>query len=524
MRGYEPYITQELIDRGHARRIDHLESYFATTHRQKLYRNFNIYGELNKHVTKHHLAVALRSLLLKNPILCLTIIPRQFPNHEAYYSSEEYLTKPFPEHEYAKVLPKLNLDDILLNLQPEYEENLKNICEQFIKDEYKYTRDVIELVGAIRFPFYDKDKPNWSLICLPARDEEKMKGWTQFVYISNHCFSDAISGVNFLQDLAQEISSQTEVAENRDPFVIFDYEKDYVKISKLPPPLTQYVDYRPNWSALPRFICSNMTKQYLTYKATGEKTSTIDNTKMQTYHYVLNFDIEKVKKIKTEIKAKVHAKCTMTPFLQACWLMAMYRSGKVFKKGWNEWAFDIAIPKNTRTLLPKDQELRNRYKYGSSVGGLHYSYLISSFDIKYDEEEKFWSLVDYYNATYLKCPEDYLVGIGILMTDFITTRKNYDRLLCDGFLNKQRGGLLLSNSGYHPQDSSQSYHLKDLFFSQTPGALTFTFGMNVCSTNIGMNIDLSAVRTAVRDRHEWDFLCQEFKSIVANFTAHDQSI
>lgn len=516
----ESQITQELIDRGHARRLDYLESYFAAMHRQKLYRNFNVYGELNKPVTKGLLTVALRSLFFKYPILCQTIIPRQFPDHESYYCSEEYLTQPLGEREYAKVLPKVNLSDILLNLQPEYEDNLKEISEQFIKDEYRYTSDVIELVGAIRFPFYDKDKPNWGLICLPARGEEAMEAWTQLVYVSDHCFSDATSGVNFLQDLAKELSFSPEVVEHKDPFVIIDYEKDYLKISKVAPSLAQYIDYKPNWTALPRFICSSLTREYLIYKASGEKTSTVDKTKMQTYHNLLKFDPEKMKKIKTEIKAKVHAKCTITPFLQACWLIALYGSGKVLTKRWTEWGFDVAVPKNTRTLLPKDEELRDRYKYGSSVGALHYSYLISSFNIKYNEEQKFWSLVEYYNATYLKYPEDYLVGIGILMTDFVTKHNNYDKLLCDSFLNKQPGGLLLSNAGYNPQDSSQPYHLKDLIFSQTPGALTFTFGMNVCSTNSGgMNVDLSVVRTAIKDRDEWGFLCQEFKNVVANFTS-----
>ena len=53
-----PSITPELIDRGHARRMGHLENYFALTNRQKLYTNFSMYCEINEACSKDQLVYA----------------------------------------------------------------------------------------------------------------------------------------------------------------------------------------------------------------------------------------------------------------------------------------------------------------------------------------------------------------------------------------------------------------------------------------------------------------------------------
>ncbi|CAI4485592.1 ADM_collapsed_G0021600.mRNA.1.CDS.1 [Saccharomyces cerevisiae] len=67
--GYEPHITQELIDRGHARRMGHLENYFAVLSRQKMYSNFTVYAELNKGVNKRQLMLVLKLLLQNTQLL-----------------------------------------------------------------------------------------------------------------------------------------------------------------------------------------------------------------------------------------------------------------------------------------------------------------------------------------------------------------------------------------------------------------------------------------------------------------------
>ena len=70
-------IEESLLERGHSRRMGHLENYFAIMQRQKLYTNFNMYGELNKEVTREQLAVAIRQILLRHPIMMQAIIPKK---------------------------------------------------------------------------------------------------------------------------------------------------------------------------------------------------------------------------------------------------------------------------------------------------------------------------------------------------------------------------------------------------------------------------------------------------------------
>lgn len=66
--------------------------------------------------------LVLKLLLQKYSTLAHTIIPKHYPHHEAYYSSEEYLSKPFPQHDFINVISHLEFDDLIMNNQPEYRE------------------------------------------------------------------------------------------------------------------------------------------------------------------------------------------------------------------------------------------------------------------------------------------------------------------------------------------------------------------------------------------------------------------
>ena len=136
----------------------------------------------------------------------------------------------------------------------------------------------------------------------------------------------------------------------------------------------------------------------------------------------------------------------------------------------------MALPSSTRRFLPKDEELRDTYKYGSNVGGSHYTYLISSFDVPEGDTNKFWRLVEYYHDCFLKSYDngDHLIGLGTLQLDFIVQNKNVDDMISTSYLDHQRGGAIISNTGFVRQDTTKPYYARDLIFSQSAGCLLYT--------------------------------------------------
>lgn len=534
-------IEESLLERGHSRRMGHLENYFAIMQRQKLYTNFNMYGELNKEVTREQLAVAIRQILLRHPIMMQAIIPKKFPEHEEYYTSDDYYNTPFPENDFLRVITsKIKLSDIIINEQSEdYGEIIDMILSEYKKNGYKFDAYMQELIGNIVIPIGNPNKPNWRLLCLPSAEGGEAQ-WKKFVYISNHCCSDAISAVNLFQDIAENVSliEQNSWAVPYADDVIVDYEQDVADIAKLPAPITERVEYRPPLSKLPKIMLVSFLKTALNFKSDALETRCNDEYSGEPetsavqmgdvcYDSILNYTCEEVAVIRDRIKHNVHGKCTVTPFIQAAFFVAMHQSRKLlgqkqgFKEWMSEWGVDMATPSSTRRYLPEDPEVRDMYKYGSNVGGIHYLYMISGMRVEREETEKFWSLVEYYHDILLASHSngDQTVGLGTLMLDVIVDKKNVDKLIRDEYLYQKRGGVIMSNAGYFHQDPAQAYHVTDLVFGQRPGALKFSFGVNVVSTNIGgMNLNVGMVRRTLRDRAEFREFIGILDRVIRDFT------
>ncbi|CCD24512.1 alcohol O-acetyltransferase NDAI_0D01980 [Naumovozyma dairenensis CBS 421] len=515
-------VSTKLIERGHARRMGHLENYFALLQRQELYTNFQIYGEFNEPVSDSQLRESLREILFKHPILAHTIIPKDQPDFRKWYQSEKYLNTPYPLHDFIRILPELKLSDILINKQQEeYSDILPGILNEF-ESEKKITSSLLSRASCLRVPIYDPKRPNWRLLRLSPR---------QFIYVSNHCCSDAISGVNLFQDIAEHLSSSSTSSsfpredDKNDNNTIFNYNSDWKFFNKLYDPITDKIEYRPKVKALPKFACSIFVKSYLSYfNWNGLPTMRVDQPlpllHKQFQFQLLEFTNEELNTIRDKIKTMG---CTFTPFLQACWFIAMYKCGKVFNlKSWKEWAIDIAVPSSSRRFLIEedDNSLKEMYKYGSNVGGFHYSYLISSFNIDRSENDKFFELVQYYQDGYSKSYEngDHLIGLGIMMMDGIVQRKNIDKMIKDDYLNQTRAGVLFSNAGFFPQDESKKYHVTDLVFNQAQGSMKFSFGLNIASTNVnGLKISVNVAEGTFDETADFAHLCNEFKANIVSF-------
>lgn len=305
---YKPYIADELIERGHARRMGHLENYFALLQRQKLYTNFSIYGELNKEVKDVDLTRALRSIIFKNPILAHTIVPKKYPDQEPFYQSEEYLNAPYPEHDFIKVLPKLSLSDILINEQEEFREIVDDILTQFKEANGVITPDIMKAVAYVIIPICDPSRPNWRLFRLSP---------TKFFYISNHCTSDAISGVNIFQDICTELS-QNDEEPFRDDLQIFNYEEDWESFHKIYIPITDIIEYRPALTSLPKIIASALVKGFLNYRNWPTELTSTNDKGIPFDFNIITFTNDEVNSIRETVKKY---NCTFTPFLQASLLV-----------------------------------------------------------------------------------------------------------------------------------------------------------------------------------------------------------
>lgn len=537
MTDYEPYVTQGLIDRGHARRMGHLENYFAMMQRQKMYTNFSIYTELSEPVSWSQIGRSLRKLFLRHPILIHTIVPKRTPEHESFYLSEEYLSKPYPQHDYIRVLDDVKFRDLILNWQPEYRGIVDRLMVQYTQDDYKISGKFSEILSTLVIPIADPERPNWRLMILPSQCDGNERDITQksvskILYISNHCCADALTGINLLQDMCSHINDTenlSDVEENGEieSWVLVDYAKDSNEMYKIELPITDRLDYRPPLTSLPKIMLSTMVKDRLTYRSSGMRTKRCDElNEPLTYDYVFNIGKDELNMIRSQIKERAtHMGTTITPYLQACWLLALQRTANLFKYNWLEWGTDVTLPSSTRKLLPffsEDSELAESYKYGSNVGGLHYFYWISKLRIADDERDKFWMLVNEYDGYFRDAwaKGDHFSGLGTLMLDVVTQKQNIDKMITDAYLNQSRGGTVLSNAGFFPQlrDHQDGVHLCDLIFSQTPGALKFAFGVNIASTDVnGMNVSLSMVRGTLRSREEWHALCREYRRIIDHF-------
>ncbi|CAI6901494.1 ANL_collapsed_G0053760.mRNA.1.CDS.1 [Saccharomyces cerevisiae] len=130
---------KEMIQNGHARRMGSVEDLYVALNRQNLYRNFCTYGELSDYCTRDQLTLALREICLKNPTLLHIVLPTRWPNHENYYRSSEYYSRPHPVHDYISVLQELKLSGVVLNEQPEYSAVMKQILEEFKNSKGSYT-------------------------------------------------------------------------------------------------------------------------------------------------------------------------------------------------------------------------------------------------------------------------------------------------------------------------------------------------------------------------------------------------
>ncbi|SCU79450.1 LAFA_0B03180g1_1 [Lachancea sp. 'fantastica'] len=502
-----------LCSQGHARKMGHIENYFALAQRQDLYSNFGLFCEMNKFFSMDQLSSALRVICLENPLLLHTVVEQQSAGDGNFYQSDKYLSKPWPEHDYIRVLGKVHISDVLLNTESELSDVVAKILAEFSSNGGRYTSQVFKLVNSIRIPYSHESRPNWRILCFLEGDSQCRK----FLFLSNHCCSDGISASNFVHDLQERLNDPRLTSTNSG--IKLDYSQDYSILPKLPAPIESILDYKATKIHLARMVGSQLIRELTGYRSAGPLVKRVKEPDGNEFHsFFLNLTPQELKRVRSRIKTQVHSKCTFTPFLQACWFATMHKCGKVFTHSFRERFTNIVVAMNSAKLLPsEDLKLIRDYRFGCNIGGSNYNYQISSFDVA-DDPKAFWKLVEYYNDVFgeAKRQNHFLSSMGALMLDSMYESKNLDLALTQAFLDKPRLGTMLSNLGYIPQNAGGGeYQIQDLIFAQATGSFRFTFDISCCATDVGgLNAVLCAAKGALKSGSDWNEVCELFRNIV----------
>ncbi|SCU82966.1 LAME_0C03510g1_1 [Lachancea meyersii CBS 8951] len=513
----EDQVSQEwerLCMLGHARKMGHIENYFAVAQRQDFYSNFGLYCEMNQSFSLDQLTSALRAICLENPILLHTVVENRSASDHGFYQSDQYLSKPWPEHDFIRVLRKVHISDVLLNTEEQNHDIVVQVLDEFKNNGGHYTSQIFELLNSVRIPYTHNTRPNWRILYFPEDSETQCR---KFLFLSNHCCSDGVSAANFVQDLKERLNDPEMPFVNSG--VIFNYNDDCLVLPRLPAPIETKLDYKAPKTFLARMIGCQLLRELSGYKSAGPPVKRVSEPGGSEFHsFFLNFTAQELAQVKLKMKNRVHSKCTFTPFLQACWFATVHKCGKILTHSFRERLTNILVAMNSTRLLPSnDPKLQRDYRFGCNVGGSHYNYQVSSFDVA-DDSNAFWRLVEYYYDVFgeAKRQNHYLCPLGALMSDQTYEKKNLDLVLAHAFLGKPRLGTMLSNLGFFSQQNGGGeYRIRDLIFAQAMGSFRFTFALNCCATDVGgLNIVLCAAKGALRSHRDWNDVCELFKSIM----------
>lgn len=463
----ENETLEEMLEAGHARRMGHIENYFAILQRQKLYKTFSVVARFNTKVNNKALLFhALRPLLLKYSTLAATVVDTDYSD----------TTIPRPIHDYIKVIDLLRLKDFLYEL-PEEAKSLKD-------------DDLLRELNNIELPYADGNVL-WKLAFL---DDNTI------VYISNHCLSDGITAKNLLQDLENEferLASEDLPDADYDSKILLNYNSDKQQLAKLPPALDTHVKYAPPFWYFPEYLFNFFFIRFLCFNSGVVKPTD------QHQYKTINLSSNEVSALKQRLKEnESDKKITLTPFIQAAWLNAQYNSG-IFDNSYFKIA-DFSIPCNARQYLPSGTD-QDQFKYGANTSGAHKFFT--------PVKKLTWAIVGQYNSyiKYLFQTRRFLYNMGILTMEAIAKTKNLDKIVRESFFGVQRGNTLFSNLGLVQDSNNERYRIQDIKFSQNAGALIFNFSIcSVASIAGGMNIVVSMAENAVPEK-SFDLIMENFR-------------
>lgn len=545
---WTPNIDPQMLEKGHARQLGHLENYFVSCQRQRLYLNFSVSCDLTASahpcggktpaITFTSIAEALKYTVFENPLLLTTLVEKY--DDKDFYSKPEFLNTPYKDDfDYMKIVDKLDLKDVLINLQPEYEpfvqaayELLNGASEKSSNTEEK----MMELCNRLVIPYNKPDSLHWRLFWI--------ENTNKFYCFTDHISWDGMSMVNFFKDFCAGLNQSQNTSFTSDSLnntQIFNYKADHLDLRPLPLPAEKMVYYKMRALGLPRFICSEIIKAKLVHRNHSAKIHQIevDQTldsgclakNMSDQFIFRNLSIEKINRILQKCRS---LNITITPMLQACWVKALLEMGEYENRYWNEWFTDIVVTSSAREYVDSSSCLskfdEKDYKIGSLMAGSSYPYLI--YEIM---QKNVLELSKSYHQTFIMAKEKghYIEGLGVFMQPFLYDKQNLDKIQLDRhiFPGSCKSGVMIGNLGYHkfgqtlkdvenkgkPGNSKSSFVIKDLKFIQGTASFTKSYVINIISTDLsGMNFVFCCDKNVFTKSKQTDDT-DPFTKIVDNF-------
>jgi len=481
----------------HARKMGHMENYFAILQRQDYYKNFTIICKFNIKITEiyHVLFHSLRSIFLQNPILLSTIVTHQVDHN--------CIPRP---HDYIKVIDELTMKDLFIELNDE-------IKQKTVGNEL----ELYNALNSIKIP-YGEGNTTWKLAIL---DDYTL------AYLSNHVLSDGIAGKNFFQDLTTTMneivlkSNDSNIKLNVEPMnsIIFNYSNDFKKIGSLVENNEFLVDHSLRYTQLPEFIYNNLIISKMCHNSPQSPNDDIN------YHHI-NISSIQLFKIKESLQLHSlhqHRKITLTPYLQTAWLHAQYKTN-LYPKTWTNLT-NASLAVDTRQYMSLNDKTRAKYGLNTSAFG-HFHYPIRNFN---------WNYVIWFN-NYIKSCVVYkksLLLCGLLMKENVSKKKNLDKTVVEQMKTRTRKNTLFSNIGLVESEAGDSNHnhedhenpgnpgnpgsfkIMDVLFTQNFNGNFYDFSINsVATIENGLNIIITSPKKCIFSQEKFKECCEFFHKIL----------
>ncbi len=449
------------IQNGHARPMGHVENLFGIYQREKIYKSFSIICKYNKVINDEALLFhALRPILVKYPLLSAAIVDQKI----------EDSVKPRP-HDYIKVVDKVQLSDVMYELDKEIK-TLKD-CE------------LLEALNNIVLPYGD-DQLTWRLAII---DDFTL------AYISNHVLADGITGKNLFQDLQIQLSKLygSEIPSISPNSLLFNYSTDSTMLNHLPDPSDSVIDYAPPYSFIPECLFNRFIIGRFCPNSHASPGVSIN---YQTIH----ISASELSKIKQDlIDHEEDKKITLTPYIQAAWLNALYKT-----QVYNSKVTNFLLAVDARQYFP--QENIDQYKYGLNTSATNkYFHNIKDFT---------WSWVGYLNDYIKWCVNTKrpLFLLGFLTLDKIVGNKNLDVEVRKTQHDKIRTNTLFSNLGVVESNRKEVVDIEDCIFTQHFNGSFYDFSINAITTRKGgLNFVISSPGNASFSKAKFNEAVLAFK-------------
>lgn len=431
-----------MVEQQHARKPAFNERYYICRGTGKFYSNFNITAKYNKTISKSHLSIALRSLIMSN-----SWFAQNFFKIKGTDSRKENF------HNWTvQIIDKILFDDVVT----------------FEKID-KFDESTLEYLNGLTLEM-DVQMPLWRIMVFEVKNE----GQSLTVYVDHSQF-DGLSAVQFQKDLASELARVIDDGQVKN--VLFDYASDFNQLpSKLIPAAEIVTDlYIPN----SKRVVHHYLEQYLPLYSkvsnwlysSGAENPLFQNPKpvakdLTSKYKIMKFDAVKVDEITKFCRTKG---VTLTGYFDVYFIKALQET--IFK----------AIDPKTKFRTNSYVAINGRRYYNDDIKNFKYGTMVCGDPIILEPiDDPLEAMLTFHQQLQVDIGSKYAFKtIGMLQyTDLWNFFNNKI-----GKIGGGRPTVTISNLG-KVADSNDSYRFKEMYFGANAGVMyNFVLNMTTVSTN-----------------------------------------